>query len=102
MDHLSWDGNSTHLYIGSWMAKLLVLICSTRSAMMAHLILVCSLFSFDTTENHWKQQINFEVMMFSLVMCRSHAADKYMLIDECSIIVARLGEPQKVARCLRW
>ena len=30
---------------------------------MVHLILVCSLFSFDTTENHWKQGVNFEVMM---------------------------------------
>ena len=44
-------------------ARLLVLICSTRSAMMAHLTLVCSLFSFDTTENRWKQEVNFEMMM---------------------------------------
>ena len=60
MGHLSWDGNSTHLHIGSRKGRAVGAdLYSTRSVMMAHLILVCSMFSCDTTKNHWKQGVNF-------------------------------------------
>ena len=44
---LSPDGNSQE----DGKTKLLVLICNTRSILMIHLTLVCSLFSFATIEN---------------------------------------------------